>query len=103
MNKWQAYSDGSDAGAVVSVISEQQIQQTMFPDTQLFPARALLHTYNGEPMPVTGEMNTQVQYQYESCSLPLLVVGGEGPPLFGRDWLQHPKLYWQTTGLHVHV
>ena len=62
MNKWQAHLDGSDAGAAVSVISEQQIQQTMFPDTQLFPARALLHTYNGEPMPVTGEMNTQVQY-----------------------------------------
>ena len=74
MSKWQAHSDRSDVGAAVSVISEQQLQQTMFPDTQVFPAHALLRTYNGEPMPVTGEMNTQVQYQFQSCSLPLLVI-----------------------------
>ena len=49
-----------DTGAAMSVISEH-LQQTMFPDTQLFPAHALLRTYNGEPMPVTGEMNAQVQ------------------------------------------
>ena len=35
---------------------------------------------------------TSLKYQSQSCSLPLLVVGGEGPPLFGRDWLKHVKL-----------
>ena len=87
-----------DTGAAVSVISEQ-LHKKLFPDAKLRPAHALLRTYTGEPMAVTGEMIAQVQYQSQSCSLPLLVVGGEGPPLFGRDWLKHVKLDWQTIGL----
>ena len=32
-------------------------------------------------------------------NLPLLVVAGNGPTLFGRDWLQHIRLDWRTIGL----
>ena len=87
-----------DTGAAVLVISEH-LQQKLSPDAQLRSAHALLRTYTGEPMPVTGEMNAQVQYKSQSCSLPLLVVGGDGPPLSGRNWLRHLKLDWQTIGL----
>ncbi len=35
-----------------------------------------------------------VVYKDQMKSLPLVVVDGEGPSLFGRDWLAHFKLNW---------
>ena len=43
-----------DTGAAVSVISEQ-LHKKLFPDAKLRPAHALLRTYTGEPMAVTGD------------------------------------------------
>ena len=38
-----------------------------------------------------------VQYgQQEVKRLPLIVVKGDGPPLLGRNWLQHVHLDWKT-------
>ena len=49
-----------------------------------------LRTYTGEAIQVAGEVLVDVQYgQQEVKQLPLIVVEGEGPPLFGRNWLQH--------------
>ena len=46
-----------------------------------------------------GELEVQVNYGSQSHKLPLLVVAGKGPSLFGRDWLQHIQLNWKTIGL----
>lgn len=52
-------------------------------------------------MNVAGEMTVQlhVQHQSQLCVLPLLVVNGTGPALFGHNWLHHIKLNWKTIGL----
>ena len=87
-----------DTGAAVSVISEQE-QRRLFPQTALKPTTVLLRTYTGEPMAVAGEMTAMVQYNAQSCTLPLIVVAGKGPTLLGRDWLRHLQLDWKAIGL----
>ena len=58
-----------------------------------------LKTYTGEPMPEAGEIDVEVQYGSQLCTLSLTVVECSGPSLFGRDWLRHLTLNWKTTGL----
>lgn len=36
----------------------------------------------------------KVCYEEKEYSLPLLVLGGEGPALLGRNWLEENKLNW---------
>lgn len=36
----------------------------------------------------------KVCYEEKEYSLPLLVLGGEGPALLGRNWLEEIKLNW---------
>ena len=74
-----------DTGAAVSIISEPT-QRNLFPIATLQPARIKLRTYTGEPMPVLGEM---------------IVVEGNGPSLFGRNWLQHICLDWKSLGVET--
>ena len=50
-------------------------------------------------MTVAEEMTAKVQYNTQSCTLPLLVVAGKGPTLLGRDWLRHLQLDWKAIGL----
>ena len=87
-----------DTGAAVSIISEQT-QRNLFPTATLQPARIKLRTYTGEPMPVLGEMIVDVTYQQNHYTLPLIVVEGNGPSLFGRNWLQHICLDWKSLGV----
>ena len=58
-----------------------------------------LRAYTGEHIPVVGEMITQVQYGSQAKELGLIVVQGEGPSLFGCNWLEHFQLDWKTIGL----
>ena len=81
-----------DTAAAVSIISEQTQRKTR-------RSTAILRTYTGESMTVAGELEVQVNYGSQSHKLPLLVVAGKGPSLFGRDWLQHIQLNWKTIGL----
>ena len=46
-------------------------------------------------MKIVVETDVDVSYQDQtSKSLPLVVVRGQGPPLLGRNWLQHFILDW---------
>jgi len=75
-----------DTGAAVSVISVNTYQK-LFSNVKLSKSTVRLRTYTGEPMVVIGEIDVQVKYGTQKCVLSLVVVDGEGPSLFGCDWL----------------
>ena len=87
-----------DTGATVSVISEETLGK-LFPDATLQRTTVVLRTYTGETMTVTGQLDVQVRYGPQKQRLPLLIVAGKGPSLFGRNWLQSIRLDWKTIGL----
>ena len=82
-----------DTGAAVSLISEQTLK-AIAPNATLQPSRVILKTYTEERMSVLGELQVDVQYHQQSTTLPLVVVAGEGPSLFGRNWLESIRLNW---------
>ena len=55
-----------------------------------------LKTYTGEHIAVVGQIITQGQYDSQAKELGLIVVQGEGPSLFGDNWLEHFQLDWKT-------
>ncbi len=83
-----------DTGAAVSLISETTFQK-WWPGTPLEPSSARLQTYSGEPIAVVGQLEAEVKYGEQQAKVPLLVVEGGGPSLFGRDWLAWIKLNWK--------
>ena len=87
-----------DTGAAVSIISMDTYQK-LFSGTKLNSSNLHLKTYTGEPMPVSGELDVEVHYGSQVCTLSLTVVEGAGPSLLGRDWLVHLTLNWKTIGL----
>lgn len=75
-----------DTGAGVSIIS-QETYNKHFKETPLQPSDTLLHTYTGHPVQVSGQFQVKLKYQNQNVNVPLLVVKGSGPSLFGRNWL----------------
>ena len=61
-----------DAGAVVTLVSEETLQ-SKWSNVTLQPSTARLHTYCGEPLPVVGQAEIQVQYGEQELQLPLIV------------------------------
>ena len=59
----------------------------------------LLRTYTGETLTICGENQVIVKYKNQQYNLPLVVVEGDGPPLFGRNWLQQITLDWKEIGM----
>ena len=49
-------------------------------------------------MQVTGQLNVHVQYGSQTEPLVLVVVAGDGPSLFGRNWLKYIRLNWHYIG-----
>ena len=87
-----------DTGATVSIISEQTKNRLNLTVPLASPS-VVLHTYTGEAMSVLGEMKVEVEYKDQHYNLTLMVVKGDGPNLFGRDWLQCFQLDWKTIGI----
>ena len=56
----------------------------------------VLRTYIGEVIPVVGACELEVEYNGFKGKLPAVVISGEGPCLFGRNWLQHISLDWSA-------
>ena len=84
-----------DTGAAVSLVSEKTYQ-SLFPERCLQPSKVCLRTYSGESLKVIGQVEVEVCYEQQRVKLPLLVVKGEGPSLFGRDWLTKICLDWRA-------
>ena len=61
----------------------------------LKPTDIKLHGYTKKSLQVLGSIETELTYKEQSKCLPLLVVGGNGPSLLGRNWLAELKLEWQ--------
>ena len=64
------------------------------PKADLQQSGIKLHTYTGEQVVVVGSITVTVCYNTQVIELPLLIVKGEGPSLFGRNWLSQIKLDW---------
>ena len=81
-----------DTGASLS-ISESTYREK-FPKLPLHRSIMKLKTYTDEPMVVQGQLNVDVKYGNQIAALVLIVVAGNGPSLFGRDWLKYIRLDW---------
>ncbi|UYV84160.1 K02A2.6-like [Cordylochernes scorpioides] len=78
-----------DTGSAYSLISESTRRFFRLPNPcPTDPLRVKLATYSGQPLPVLGTLDVPVQYQNSTQTLPLMVVGGEGPSLCGRNWME---------------
>ena len=85
-----------DTGASLSVISEELYNYLFSAGQapQLVESGIVLRTYTGEEVKPKGSCSVNVCYDGVEYSLTLLVVGGKGPALLGRNWLEKIKLNW---------
>ena len=82
-----------DTGGTVSLVSDKTFCQ-LFPSTALQPTSTKLHSYSGETIKVMGQVEVEVNYGAQTVKLPLIVISGDGPSLFGRDWMTKIQLNW---------
>ena len=54
-----------------------------------------MKTYTDEKIDVLGQLHVHVKYGDQDAPLVLLVVGGDGPSLLGRNWLRYIRLDWK--------
>ena len=86
-----------DTGAAHSLISEKTFE-SLWPGR---PTDIRLQSYSKVPIPVIGCCYVNVEYEGQTAEMPLLIVGGCGPTLLGRDWLSQIQLNWRQIN-HVH-
>ena len=84
-----------DTGASLTIMSENTLKQKL-PNIQLQSSEVILKTYSGEQLKVLGQAQVKVTYKAQEVSAPLIVVAGESPTLFGRNWLQLIQLDWKN-------
>ena len=84
-----------DTGATVSLASER-VWKEVFKKCPLEKCQTLLRTNTGERLPVLGQLNVTVEYEDQKAELPLLIVPGDGPALWGRNWFSAIRLNWQA-------
>ena len=56
----------------------------------------ILRNYSGEKIPVVGKITVPVKYENQEHILNLIVVEGNLPALFGRDWLSRIRVGWKN-------
>ena len=83
-----------DTGAAVSLMSEVTFKE-LWADRSVDPSTVRLCSYSGEAIPVVGKAEVTISYKKQVAKVPLVVVKGEGPSLFGRNWLEQIRLDWQ--------
>ncbi len=80
-----------DTGASVSLISETHYKQ-LWPRRSLDTSSIRMQTYSKEPRIVLGTFDVLIVCEGQQETLPLVVVKGNVPTLFGRNWLNKFKL-----------
>ncbi|XP_011408756.1 PREDICTED: uncharacterized protein K02A2.6-like, partial [Amphimedon queenslandica] len=85
-----------DTGASVSIISEKTFDDVLRETITLQPSKVSLTSYSGHELKVIGQAEVMITYQSLVVTVPLVVVRGKGPSLFGRNWLQKIKLDWKS-------
>ena len=83
-----------DTGAAVSLIS-MEMYKAKFAHVRLRKTNVVLKTYTGEMLLPEGVVKVWVKMNKQKVRLPLYVVKGKSPPLFGREWLMSIKLDWR--------
>ena len=85
-------------GASVSIVSLETFRTIQYGEytLQLEESTEKLQTYTGESIKVCGSTKVQVTHNGQILSLPLIVTGGSGPTLLGRNWLEALRLDWRT-------
>ena len=94
-----------DTGASLTLIGEDNYKQN-FPKVKLKQSSVKLKTYTGDLIPVLGEIEVDVKYGDQSERLSLIVVKGNGPSLFGRNWLSKFRLDWshiRSVSSHISI
>ena len=81
-----------DTGATKTVMSVNTWRSLGKP--KLNSCDLILKTYSGEILKVKGMATIDVQFNQQTASLPVVVLAGNGPTLFGRNWLKHIRLNW---------
>ena len=82
-----------DTGASVSLVSEATWADKLNkPNIQ--PCTLSLQSYSNRSLKVLGQCQVGVSVYRREANLPLIVVEGSGPPLFGRNWLEKIQLNW---------
>ena len=71
-----------DTGATLSVMSEEMWKEAC-PTATLQQSSARLSTYAGEPQTVLSKAMVDVEYESQTEKLPLQIIKGSGPSLFG--------------------
>ena len=82
-----------DTGASVTIVSDKTWREELGGGAQS-KSVVRLKTYTGQNLKVLGEKNVRVEYGDQVKTLPLYVVEGDGPSLFGRNWLGDIQLDW---------
>ena len=71
----------------------------MFPTLKLHKSRLHLKTYTEEKIKLIGNLHVNVQYHNQETNLVLIVVEGDGPRIFGRNWLKYLRLDWNKIAI----
>ena len=91
-----------DTGASMSIMSESTFKE-LWPGRSLHTTDVRLQSYSKEPIPVVGSCYVNIGYKGQSAkNVPMIVVGGSGPSLLGRDWLTRIQLDWKQIN-YVHA
>ena len=84
-----------DTGASITLISEDTYKK-QFSEVPLQDFNNVITTYTGEVINVHGYVDVNIMYKGKRAKLPLVVVGGNGPSLLGRNWLAAIRLDWRN-------
>ena len=84
-----------DTGASLSTIGEK-VYRDKLSRYKLCRSNVKLRSYTGDSVPVLGSIKVPVRCNGgESQNIEVLVVKGDRPSLFGRDWLAQIRLDWK--------
>ena len=84
-----------ETGVSVSLISEATWSR-LYSKKKLQKTTTILRTYTGEKIQPLGSCSVEVKYKEEGAILPLLVIKGNSPNLFGHNWLRYIRIDWKS-------